>query len=120
MRDIQGALSKRAIGDQFDLWDAIQDVELRPEEWDRTIWKMAVDGQFSVSSAYSIHYQNESVLWQTDLANKGSGEGEIIYVVGRKMAMSPSGQSTEERMTSTAGMHALSVWWRMRIIAICL
>lgn len=81
---------------------------------------MAVDGQFSVSSAYGIHYQNESVLWQTDLANKGSGEGEIIYVVGRKMAMSPSGQSTEERMASTAGMHAFSVWWRMRIIAICL
>ncbi|EEE69615.1 hypothetical protein OsJ_29192 [Oryza sativa Japonica Group] len=59
VRDIKGAPSNRGIGEYFQIWDAIQEVQLRGGEEDETIWKWASNGRFTPSSAYDMF------LWQT-------------------------------------------------------
>ncbi|BAT16930.1 Os12g0428401 [Oryza sativa Japonica Group] len=55
VRRLQGALSNEALGEFFQLWDEVHDVSL--QQMAKTIkWKLTVDGNFSVASAYDLFF----------------------------------------------------------------
>jgi hypothetical protein len=76
VRDIKGAPSNRAIGEYFQIWDAIQKVQLRGGEEDETIWKWASNGRFTPSSAYDMFFMANTearcgnLVWHTRTPTK--------------------------------------------------
>ena len=56
VRDITGAHTAPVLYEYVQLWARLQDVQLRPLESDRFIWRWSADGQYSVRSAYRAYF----------------------------------------------------------------
>lgn len=76
VRDIKGVPSNHAIGEYFQIWDAVQGVQLQDGEEDETIWKWAPNGKYTPCSAYSMFFMANTVarcgtlIWQTRALSK--------------------------------------------------
>jgi hypothetical protein len=56
VRDISGGLSTPAIAQYLHLWDVVEQVALNAGQPDEAIWRCSSNGDFSVSSAYSLFF----------------------------------------------------------------
>jgi hypothetical protein len=56
VRDITGALTATVLSEFVQLWTRLQDVQLRPLESDRFVWRWSTDGQYSIRSVYRAYF----------------------------------------------------------------
>lgn len=56
IRDITGARTAPVLYEYVQLWRMLQDVQLRPMEEDRFVWRWTADGQFTVRSASRAYF----------------------------------------------------------------
>jgi hypothetical protein len=55
-RDITGAPTAAVLGEYFNLWDALETVQLMPHTADRFVWKWNASGTYTASSAYRAFF----------------------------------------------------------------
>ena len=90
-----GRSVKDALTDRH--WAMLQDVQLRPLESDRFIWRWSADGQYSIRSAYRAYFvgltsmAGAKELWRAAVPPKvtvDSGAEETAWtLVGRGMRL---------------------------------
>jgi hypothetical protein len=56
VHDIPGAHTAPVLVEYVRLWRMLRDVQLRPSEADRFVWRWTADGQYSVRSAYRAYF----------------------------------------------------------------
>jgi hypothetical protein len=66
VRDITGARTGAVLLEYASLWATLENVQLRPLEADRFVWRWTTDGQYSVSSAYRAFFTG----WMTLLGSR--------------------------------------------------
>lgn len=62
VRDISGALTIQVLCDYVNLLEKLENIQLRPLEADRFIWRWTDNGQYSASSAYRSLFVRMSLL----------------------------------------------------------
>jgi hypothetical protein len=76
VRDITGARTAAVINEYIHVWELLMNVQLRPTEPDRFIWRWSADRRYSVRTAYRAFFEGwmtmagASELWRVQVPPK--------------------------------------------------